>query len=126
MRTKTNLNRKEKNLVQEHLILALYTLNAPVRSSPYADCKIIKLKAYKKLSKADEEKHNWLVVGSRQKLFIINKYKTSKAYGQRIIKVSNKLNRILNAWMRIHDCEWLLCKQNGQKMTSNNICQIKN
>ena len=126
IRKKDNPNKKEKDLLQQHLILSLYTLQAPVRSSPYADTKVITQKAYKKLGEKQEEAHNWLVVGSRQKMFVINQYKTSKAYGKRTIKVSNKLNRILNAWLRIHKDEYLLTKQNGTKMTSNNITKSLN
>ena len=127
LRTKENLTKKERSLVQLHLILSLYTLNAPVRSSPYADTKIITQKAYKKLSKEEEADHNWLVVGSRQKkLFIINKYKTSRTYGRRVIEVSRRLSRILTAWLKINKGEWLLTKQNGEKMTSNNVTKALN
>jgi len=125
-KTAQGITAKEKDLLQQHLILSLYTLQAPVRSSPYADTKIIAQKAYKKLSDKQEEAHNWLVVGNRQKQFVLNQYKTSKAYGKRTIKVSNKLNRILNAWLRIHKEEYLLTKRNGSKLNSNNITKYLN
>lgn len=75
------------------VMFSLYVLNPPRRSQDYS---LMKIRNY---NKEDENYYDG-------KNFVFQHYKTSKTYGDQIVKVSYKLNSMLKLWMKAnpHDC----------------------
>ena len=92
-----NLNKSDKKILNNYIILSLYLLQPPRRVQDYSNMIII-----------DNEKpprndnYNYLIIknGSVYQ-FEFNKYKTAKTYGQQRINISNELKIILNKYMKI-------------------------
>ena len=95
-----------------------------------AEMKFIKIRRYYELQAIDETKNmNWCVVSKDKCKFIINVYKTSKTYGQRIIEVEPPLTAYIHAWIlkvRKIDIKDLnekpfLCWMNGNELNRNQM-----
>jgi hypothetical protein len=75
---------------QEYMIMMLYK-NYPVRND-WADMRVISQREYKKLPK--DSKENFIVVSTNKTpifKFVLNSYKTSAKYSQKIIEVKDSL-----------------------------------
>ena len=84
---------------QEYMIMMLYK-NYPVRND-WADMKVITQRNYKKLPK--DSKENFIVVGTNKKpmfKFVLNSYKTSAKYSQKIIEVKDsELEKVIRKFL---------------------------
>lgn len=100
--------------LQDHLILSLYTLNAPVRLD-YAGMKVAK--------KGSEPKEgNVCVMGPRSGEFIFREFKTASSMGEQRIKIAPKLYRIIKEWLKLSpDPSVLLLNKNGTPMVENTL-----
>jgi len=125
---KSKLTPAEYDQIQRYVAGALYVIsdeNPPLRSD-YADMKLICSNDYSKLSK-EELKENYIVdVSSRNKFFHLGDYKTNKTYGIKKIKVSKKLNNILNKWFKINESGYLLVNNRKKPMTNNSLSKYIN
>lgn len=79
---------RELKSTVDQIIYYLFTKQVPRRAQDYVNMYI-----WKKLGLPKDNTKNWYV--SRKQLFIFNKYKTSKLYGQQIIKVDDDLQKVL-------------------------------
>ena len=81
------------------MIMMLYK-NYPVRND-WADMKVITQRNYKKLPK--DSKENFIVVGTNKKpmfKFVLNSYKTSAKYSQKIIEVKDsELEKVIRKFL---------------------------
>lgn len=122
-KSKDEITKKEKDLLQKYLVGSLYVIdnkNPPLRLD-YAPLQIISLKDYNKL-KDDQKDKNYLVNVSRNnKFFSFSDYKTDKTYGIKKIPVGNKLNTVLNSYLKLHDNKYLLLNNKGEPMTPNSL-----
>ena len=109
------LNSKQLNIIQSYLVVALYTLQPPVRLN-YSDMKIIK-------NEDDiEEGKNYLLNKSRnKKQFIFQDYKTSKKHGKIVQPINKELNTIINKWLKVNKTDNFLIDQKGHPMNSNQL-----
>lgn len=115
------LNKKNKQILQDYVLLALYVYQAP-RRAVYADMKIITEAEYKGLTNDEKRQNNWLVVNkkNRKKYFILTKFKTEKSQGLSRIEISKKMSRVLNLLLRfLNTGDWLLTNKQGNKMSAN-------
>ena len=84
---------------QEYMIMMLYK-NYPVRND-WADMKVITQREYKKLPQ--DSKENFIVVGTNKKpmfKFVLNSYKTSAKYSQKIIEVKDsELEKVIRKFL---------------------------
>jgi len=112
---KDKLNSKQLNIIQSYLVIALYTLQPPVRLN-YSDMKIIK-------NEDDiEEGKNYLLNKSRnKKQFIFQDYKTSKKHGKIIQPINKELNTIINKWLKVNKTDNFLIDQKGHPMNANQL-----
>lgn len=103
------INRKQRTIIQDTLILSLYTLIKP-RRLDYADMKIISIKNYNSMG-SDKEQHNFLVITGKNKKFFsfgkqAQKNQNTDRNGVRqatfILPVPAKLNKILNMYLLFH------------------------
>jgi len=123
--TKELFKRKDKSLIQEYLILSLYTLLA-TRRLEYSLTKIIKYGAFQKLSDDEKDNNVYLVILSRTKKFF--------SFGKNVIKsktkenvkidVNKNLNSVINLWLNFNTHDYLLVDKNGNQLTKNGLSKL--
>jgi hypothetical protein len=102
---KTNKTNADLQVIQNYIIMALFTLIAPRRSKDFCD---FKLKAINK----DED--NFMDKGQ----FVFNSYKTAKTYGQQQVAIPKELTLIINKWAKVNPTDYLLFDTNMNKLSS--------
>ena len=116
---KDELTKKEKDLIQQYLVLYLYSGKAfPIVRNDFADMKIIDDE-----EKLDDDK-NYLVIPKKRKTpyFHLGEYKTKKSKANNdepyIIQLKDKdLNNLIRKWIVINDNEYLLVNLTGNQNT---------
>lgn len=101
LKKKDTLTAKEKKLLMVYCILSILIEN-PMRND-LSQMKIISKKVYNKLSDKEKENNNYLVMEKTSLKFILNDYKTSKKYAEKIIQISKPLEKIIRMYMRINN-----------------------
>ena len=120
------LSDKEQDLIQQYLVLYLYSGKAeeipPVRND-YVDMKVVR-------NPADvEDTKNFLVIldGRKPMYFVFNDYKTSKLQGKKELVIKTKeLKDLLKLWTSIIQKDFLLTNVDGTKMTANGLTKYIN
>ena len=112
---KDKLNSKQLNIIQSYLVIALYTLQAPVRLN-YSNMKIIKNE-----DEIEEGKNYLLNISRNKKQFIFQDYKTSKKHGRINQPITKDLNTIINKWLRVNKTDNFLIDQKGHAMNANQL-----
>jgi hypothetical protein len=121
---KEELTTKEKDLIQQYLILYLYSGRAiPPLRNDYAEMEIVNE------SDKKEPDRNYLVI--RQKghpYFLLNEFKTKKYKGeQKIIIKDLELKKLIRQWNKITDIDYLLVNlSDNTPMTANGITKYLN
>ena len=118
----------DRILMQDLVILSLYTLIPPTRND-YSMMEVISPMKYRKLVKNKEEaKDTNYFIDNRQGIskFVYNEYKTSKTHGRVITNIPPRLNRIITAWLKINTTGYLLINNRGEPMTPNGITKNLN
>jgi len=110
------LTKTQEDLIQQHLILILYTDIPPIRND-YAMMKVYYDKNVK------EENY----INLTSKLIILNKYKTAKTYGEKKIEISDKIIKLIRRWINITENEYLLINiRDRNPMTNNGLTKYLN
>ncbi len=120
-------NKKDLEILQQYLVLSLYTLHAP-RRLEYADTKVISFREFKKLSDKDLDNNIYLVVVSRNKKFFSfgkNAVKSETADNLKI-PLDRGLNSVVNLWLNVtnNTDDYLLKDSRGNKMTKNGLSKF--
>lgn len=102
---KENKTNADLQVIQNFIILALFTLIAPRRSKDYVDFKIKNI---------NKDKDNYMDKGK----FIFNSYKTAKTYGQQEVSIPKELTTIINKWVKINPTEYLLFDSNFNQLSA--------
>ena len=113
---------------QEYLILTLYK-NFPLRND-FASMEVISQREYNKISK--ENKKNYLVVRTNNKPMyrsILNSYKTSAKYNQKIIEVKDsELEKVIKKYLEHQRSKYFTISPVGtlgeRALTSNELTKI--
>ena len=125
----TDISKTNFDLLQQYLVLSLYTMQAP-RRNEYATMKIINKKEYLDLDKDDLKKNNYLVnLSKTNKLFSYgsDKVKSKIEGGSNTINISKELNSVLNLWLHFNKSDNLLVtQQGGMGMTKNQLTLLLN
>jgi hypothetical protein len=118
------LNKKDFDLLQQYVILSLYTMLPPKRLE-YGDCKIINEKEYKNLSENDIKKSAFLVIKNKKvKYFSFGEDSLKSTINVNIfdkIDVPNDLNSVLNIWLNYNKMGYLLINEKYQALGRNNL-----
>lgn len=123
-KSKDELTTKEKDLIQQYLILYLYSGRAiPPLRNDYANMEIVNE------SDTKEPDRNYLVI--RQKghpYFLLNEFKTKKYKGeQKIIIKDLELKKLIQKWNKLTDIDYLLVNlSNNTPMNANGITKYLN
>ncbi len=97
------LGRHDYELLRKWVTGSLYIGtdgNPPVRLD-YGAMQVINNREYVRLTEEERKSNNYLVIVTpkSRKFFSFGDYKTADKYGLNIVKVSPKLNRVLNIWL---------------------------
>jgi hypothetical protein len=101
---------------QDYLILCLYTMLPPVRTD-FAVMEVInRMPAKTKLN--DEDTTNYYVKSANKQEFVINRYKTKKAYGTNSYRCPDDLAKVIDLWLKEYNTKpsgksphWLLVNE---------------
>ena len=118
------ITKKQRNMLQDYVICALYVLIAPRRCLDYATMKIIHDTDYDKLDQETKENNNYLITaGIKAQQFSFGKYKTSSVYGVQLIDINPKLKKILNLYLKfvIAEQKDLLINKMKKQLSSNSL-----
>lgn len=121
---KTDLDNKDRRLLQNFVICSLYILEEPRRNTDYSEMKFIKKSIYDGLPEDTKESNNYLIYDTdKVEKFSFGNYKTAKKYKVQVFPISKKLKVVLNMWLkhRKKDQQYLLLNNRGNKMTSNSL-----
>jgi integrase len=109
---KKNLTQDDLNEIQNYILLSLYTLIPPRRSTDFTELKI----------KNISPDNNYI----DKNKFIFNTYKTAKFYGVQTETIPKELMSILKKWLKINQTDYLLFDSKGGKMTPSKLTRKLN
>lgn len=98
LKKKETLSSQEYKLLQAYVILEIL-VRIPMRNDLSNLIKISK-KEYNKLTDKQKEENNYLVIEKTAMQFIMNDYKTSKKYKEKIINIPKDLEKIIRMYIR--------------------------
>ena len=107
---KKPLQKKDILRLVDLIMLAVYVLIPPRRSSDYI---------YMKVKNYDPDKDNYLDM--KKGIFVFNQYKTSKTYNRQEIKLSPKLKTLLKKWVEINPTDYLLFDSKYQPLSPSRL-----
>lgn len=125
LKDRTNLGWSD---IQPFFVSSLYLAddkNPPIRNE-YGDMIVV----YEKdgIHTADPSRNYLVITGRNKKQFYLNDYKTAKTHGQKIFRVGNKLNKIINQFLKYHPISLvntpeasLLYNSKGDALTRNGL-----
>lgn len=124
---KDELTKKEFNILQKYVLGSLY-VGDPVNHPPVRNdytMEIIDFKDYNKLSEKDKDNNNYLVNKNKSnKFFSFGNYKSKDTYGIKKIKLSEKINKIINIWLKYNKSKHLFLDSLGQPIKANGISKL--
>ena len=114
-----NLTQKEKDLIQNYLVVYLYSGKAfPIIRNDFADMKIVN-----ESDERDDDKNYFVVKKKGLPYFQLNEFKTKKYQGEKIIPIKDlELRKLINKWAKITNTGYLLINvSNNSPMKANGI-----
>jgi len=113
IKDKEKLSKRDLDLLKKYLVVALYTLQPPVRLN-YANMEIINS------AKDIKPKQNYLLIkGRNKKTLVFQEYKTAKTNGRVDKVVPKELNSILNFYLKYNKSKHLLNDSKGEPIGAN-------
>ncbi len=101
LKKKSSISKKEENLLMVYVILNIL-IRIPLRND-LSNMILLKKTQYNKLSNKDKEDNNYLVMEKGLLKFILNDYKTSKKYKEKILNIPKDLEKILRMYIKRMD-----------------------
>jgi hypothetical protein len=116
-KNKDNITKKEMQLLQAYTLFNIYS-RMPFRND-VAGMIAINQAAYKKLSEDQKKENNYLVVPSKGQIyFVLNKFKTSKRYGELNLPIEDdNLRKILRFYLKMNGMGILFKTSTGKSLT---------
>lgn len=102
---KKNVTKEYLDLLQDTIIVSLYTLMSPRRNTDYTEMKVCEPK---------DDEFNYY---DKYK-FYFNKYKTAGVYGQQITDAPDEVGKLIQLRQRLSPSVWLLTNTRGDKMST--------
>lgn len=122
LKKKTTLSPKEKTLLQVFTIYSIL-LKIPLRND-LAGMSVISKTQYNKLTQKQKEDGNYLVNYKNKLEFVLNEYKTSKKYNEKIISIDKDLEKIIRMYLRKNEGSVLFTSSTGKPYTRNALSQL--
>lgn len=114
------LNKTQFQLLQTYVLLSLYTLIPPRRSTDYTAFKI------RNFDDSQASKDNYMTNFNKNKKkgfssFVFNTYKNSTRIGRQIIEIPKTLERVIDVWKQFNKSDWLLVNSVGNPVSQTKI-----
>ena len=123
LKKKETLSPTEKRLLQVYIILQIL-IRIPMRNDLSGMEKISK-KQYNKLTDAEKKDKNFLLIEKTAMKFVLNDYKTSKKYKEKVIDVPKDLEKIIRMYLRKNgDQVVLFTTGGGEPLSRNALSQL--
>ena len=74
---------------------------------------------YVKMKNFNPETDNY--IDFKKKQFVFNIYKTAKTHGRQFVPIDASLMKVLKAWLKINENDYMLIKQNGKPYTPSDL-----
>lgn len=101
LKKKSSITKKEENLLMVYVILNIL-IRIPLRND-LSNMILLKKTQYNKLSNKQKEENNYLVMEKGKLNFILNDYKTSKKYKEKVLQIPKDLEKILRMYIKRMD-----------------------
>jgi integrase len=123
-KSKDEITKKEMQLLQAYTLFNIYS-RMPMRND-VAGMTAINQAAYKKLSEDEKKENNYLVVPSKGQLyFVLNKFKTSKRYGELKLGIEDpNLRKILRYYLKMNGMGVLFKTSTGKPLTRTELSKV--
>jgi hypothetical protein len=122
--SKAPINKANFELLQQYVILSIYTMLPPKRLE-YGDMLIIGEIDYNKLTDIQKQQKAYLVVFSKVKKYFTFGKDTQKSYHSihfyEKIDIPKNLNSVLNIWLNYNHSKYLLLNESGDILTRNGL-----
>ena len=122
LKKKEKLTPKEKTLLQVYTIFSIL-LQIPLRND-LSGMETITRTEYNNLTEKNKEDGNYLVIYKNKLEFILNEYKTSRKYKEKIISISKDLEKIIRMYIKKNDTKVLFTSSTGKPYTRNALSQL--
>ncbi len=131
LKKKSDLSKKDQQLFMVYLLINIY-VKYPFRND-VAGMSVISKRTYNNLTLEDKTSNNYVVVEKNKMSFVLNEYKTSKKYHEKIIPIDKELEKIFRMYFRITNIsdrmksgdETILFKSStGKPLSRNAISQL--
>lgn len=120
---KEDITKKEMQLLQAYVLFFIHS-RMPFRNETSTTIAIQK-RQFAKLSKEEQESKNYLLVEKNGLSWIMNQYKTSKKYAQKILPIEDKdLKKLLRYYLRINGMGVLFKTSTGKQITKIELSKI--
>lgn len=117
------INTYDRSLIQLYMILSVHII-LPMRND-LAMMKVIKKQKYNGLTDEQKKLNNYLVVERSNMFFVLNDYKTSRVYKEKIIVLPQELRRLMRFYLQLlPTTEYLLTKNDGDPLSKNGLSQL--
>lgn len=125
--SKTPILSANFELLQQYLVLSIYTMLAPKRLE-YGDMKIIQNDDFIKLTDTEKEKNAYLVIYSKVKKYFAFGKETLKSHRNtdvfEKIDIPKDLNKVLNIWLNYNKSVNLLQNESGAMLGRNGLTRL--
>jgi len=111
--TKSKLSMKDKQDLQNYIILSCYVLVEPRRLLDWVEFKV---------NNIDKAKDNYI----NNNNFVFNNYKTKGKYDSQTVAIPKDLKKIITNWISKNDSDYLFFDSNNNKLTSVKLNQRLN
>ena len=102
---------------QNACLLGCYTY-IPPRRCDYAGMMVVKT-----IKQTKDTNFNYCLIRKAKPVFIFNKFKTEKTFGQQVIDIPVELATLIRKWRETNNSMWLFVKQDGDPMDSHRLSQ---
>lgn len=113
------LNKQQFNILQSYVLLSLYVLIPPRRSTDYTFFKI------RNYSTEPGTEDNYMFNFNRNKKknssFVFNTYKNANRLGRQIIDIPKNLEKIITEWSKFNKSDYLLVNSLGKQVSPSKI-----
>ncbi len=117
------INTYDRSLIQLYMILSVHII-LPMRND-LAMMKVIKKQQYNGLTDEQKKLNNYLVVERSNMFFVLNDYKTSRVYKEKIIVLPQELRRLMRFYLQLlPTTDYLLTKNDGDPLSKNGLSQL--
>ena len=121
-----SLSKKNFVLLQKYIVGMLYIGDVDNHPPLRLDYAPMVIKHISKWDKATEKENSLVIVNKDKKFFSLVDYKTSGTYGFKSINLSDKMNDIINLWLKFNKSTSLLLNQRLKPMNGNDLSKFIN